>query len=355
MATIVERRTGDGKIRYQAKVRLKGFPPQTATFDRKTDARKWIQDTESAIRDGRHFKGTEAKRHTLSEMIERYMRDVLPSKSDSMQRDQTTQLNWWKERIGDRLLSDITPALIAEHRDLLLKEIGPKKKKRSPSSVINYMAALSHVFTIAIREWEWLEDSPIRNVRKPKRPRGRVRFLDKEEREQFLEVCKASHNSALYPVVVLALSTGARRMEIMNLTWGDIDFIRKRAIIHETKNDERRAIRLGEPVFKVIGEIQKVRRIDTNLLFPDETGRKPIDLRRAWDKAIKEVGIEDFRFHDLRHSAASYLAMEGASLAEISAALGHKTLQMVKRYSHLSEEHTGDVVARMNDTIFGSI
>jgi integrase len=355
MGSIVERRTKDGKVRYQVKVRQKGFQPQSETFDRKTDAKKWMQDTESAIRSGRHFKGTEAKRHTLTETIDRYMSNVLPTKSDSMQRDQTTQLNWWKERIGDRLLSDITPALIAEHRDLLLKEIGPKKKKRSSSSVVNYMAALSHVFTIAIREWEWLEDSPLRNVSKPKRPRGRVRFLDDEERERFLKACEASHNPALYPVVVLALSTGARRMEIMNLTWGDIDFTRKRAIIHETKNDERRVMHLGGPIFQVIGELHNVRRIDTHLLFPDETGKKPIDLRRAWDKAIKEAGIEDFRFHDLRHSAASYLAMDGASLAAIAEVLGHKTLQMVKRYSHLSEEHTGSVVSSMNDKIFKGI
>ena len=115
MGAIVERKKTDGKAHYQAKVRLKGFPPQTATFDRKTDAKKWIQDTESAIREGRHFKGAEAKRHTLGEMIDRYLGDVLPNKSDSMQRDQTTQLNWWNEKIGDRLLVDITPALISEH------------------------------------------------------------------------------------------------------------------------------------------------------------------------------------------------------------------------------------------------
>ena len=354
MGAIVERKKTDGKAHYQAKVRLKGFPPQTATFDRKTDAKKWIQDTESAIREGRHFKGAEAKRHTLGEMIDRYLGDVLPNKSDSMQRDQTTQLNWWNEKIGDRLLVDITPALISEHRDLLLKEIGSKRKKRSPASVVRYMAALSHVFTIAIREWGWLEDSPISKVTKPKEPRGRVRFLDDEEREQLLKACNESSNPILYTVVILALSTGARRMEIMNLAWGDIDLKRRVAIIHETKNDERRALPLGKHAFKEIQKLSELRRIDTNLLFPDETGKKPIDIRNLWERAIKKAGIKDFRFHDLRHSAASYLAMNGASLAEIAAVLGHKTLQMVKRYSHLSEQHTANVVSKMNDKIFGS-
>ncbi len=97
-----------------------------------------------------------------------------------------------------------------------------------------------------------------------------------------------------------------------------------------------------------------MRRIDTRLLFPDESGKKPILIRAPWKKVLREAGIEDFKFHDLRHSAASYLAMSGASLAEIAEVLGHKTLQMVKRYSHLSEQHTAGVVSKMNKKIFGA-
>ena len=96
-----------------------------------------------------------------------------------------------------------------------------------------------------------------------------------------------------------------------------------------------------------------MRRIDTRLLFPDKSGKNPIQLRTPWRKALKEAEIENFKFHDLRHSAASYLAMSGPSLAEIAEVLGHKTLQMVKRYSHLSEQHTANVVSRMNERIFG--
>ena len=98
----------------------------------------------------------------------------------------------------------------------------------------------------------------------------------------------------------------------------------------------------------------EIRRIDTNLLFPDETGKKPVEIRPAWEKVLKEARLKDFKFHDLRHSAASYLAMNGASLAEIAEVLGHKTLQMVKRYSHLSEQHTASVVSKMNEKIFGN-
>ncbi len=92
----------------------------------------------------------------------------------------------------------------------------------------------------------------------------------------------------------------------------------------------------------------------TTLIFPSRNGRKPADIRTAWDEAIGRSEIEDFHFHDQRHSAASYLAMNGASLAEISEILRHKTLDMIKRYAHLSEAHTAGVVARMNEKIFNS-
>lgn len=88
------------------------------------------------------------------------------------------------------------------------------------------------------------------------------------------------------------------------------------------------------------------------MLCPRVDGRRPIDLRYAWAQALQAAGITDFRVHDLRHSAASYLAMSGASLVEIAAILGHQTLQMVQRYAHLAEGHTASVVARMNAALF---
>jgi integrase len=204
-----------------------------------------------------------------------------------------------------------------------------------------------------MKEWGWVEDSPTRKVQKPKEPRGRVRFLDDEERQKLMRACKNNDEVFLYPIVVLALSTGARRAEILGLTWGDIDLQRKVAVLHQTKNNERRALPLAGPALQCIKELAEMRRIDTRLLFPDKSGKKPIQLRTPWGKALKEAEIENFKFHDLRHSAASYLAMSGASLAEIAEVLGHKTLQMVKRYSHLSEQHTANVVSRMNERIFG--
>lgn len=361
MANIEKRETSKG-ITYRVKVRLKGYPIQTATFERLTDARKWIQDTESSIRDGRHFKTSEAKKHTLAELIDRYIKNVLPLKPKS-EAKQKAQLHWWKQEIGSYTLASITPSLIAEYRDKLLNTQTIRKDKMNPATVVRYLAALSHAFTVAINEWGWLEDSPMRKVTKPKEARGRVRFLSDNERTALLQACHRSDNKYLYAIVVLALSTGMRQGEILKLTWDNVDIKQGRITLHDTKNGERRVVPLVGKASEALTELKAIRIIGTNLLFPSGKQRngklrhppayKPIHIRKSWISAVTKAGIEDFHFHDLRHSAASYLAMNGASLAEIAEVLGHKTLQMVKRYAHLSEAHTTSVVAKMNKKIFG--
>jgi len=352
VASIEIRQTQDKKITYRAKVRLQGFPAQTATFPRLTDARKWVQQTESAIREGRYFKTTEAKKHTLSQAIDRYIEQVLPRKPKSFY-DQATQLNWWKETIGSHTLANVTSPLLAEQRDKLANGITVRGRKRSEATVNRYMAALSHLFTVAVKEWGWLETNPLLKVSKMKESRGRVRFLSDEERINLLKACKESESHYLYLVVVLCLSTGARKMEIMGLRWEHVDLERGVITLHETKNGERRVLPLTGHALESMKQHKKVRALNTTLVFPSKNLTQPMDLRTPWETAVKRAGIQDFRFHDLRHSAASYLAMSGASSAEIAVVLGHKTLQMVKRYAHLSEAHTAKVVERMNMSIFG--
>jgi len=126
-------------------------------------------------------------------LIDRYTTNVLPTKKKCEQR-QGAQLLWWKKQIGSCLLSDLTPAIIAEQRDALLRGITKQGYQRSPSTVVRYMAALSHALTIAVKEWGWIDDSPIRKVTKPKEPRGRVRFLDDNERLRLLSAAKESAN-----------------------------------------------------------------------------------------------------------------------------------------------------------------
>ncbi|WP_298628409.1 site-specific integrase [uncultured Legionella sp.] len=352
MANIEKRISKEGKLSYRVKVRLKGFPAQQATFERLTDARRWAQQTEAAIREGRHFKTTEAKRRTLGELIDRYIKDILPTKPKNS-KNRTLHLNWWKEELGKYSLAEISPALIAEKRDKLANGITRRHIKRSPSTVVRYMAALSHALTIAVKEWGWLDDSPIRKVTKPKEPRGRVRFLSDEERSRFLDECKNSEHPYLYITAVLALSTGARRMEIFGLDWKSVDLNRGVITLDVTKNGERRVLPLVSHALELMKQHAKVRHVSSALVFPGKNIDKPADLRAPFENALKRAGITDFRWHDLRHSCASYLAMNGASLAEIAEILGHKTLQMVKRYAHLSEAHKSKVVTRMNEAIFG--
>lgn len=356
MASIEKRTTDSGETSYRVKIRLKGYPTQTATFKRLTDAKKWTQDTESAIREGRHFKTSVAKKHTLADMVDRYIKDVLPGKTEKLRANQITQLNWFKAEIGAYTLADITPAVIVQCRDKLLTEPGSRGKVRTPASVVRYMSALGAAYTACVNEWEWLEDSPMRKVKKPTESRGRVRFLDDDERERFLTACQASSNKQLYLCVILALSSGMRQGELMGLKWSDVNLKDGFLILHETKNGDRRRVPLSGRGLDLLREYAKVRRLDTDLLFPGTIHKdKPINLRKPFDTALKAAEINDFHWHDLRHCTASYLAMNGASLAEIAEVLGHKTLTMVKRYAHLSDGHVSNVVASMNAKIFGGM
>jgi hypothetical protein len=153
MATIVQRPGKNGQQVYRVQVRRKGTPPLSATFTKLSDARKRVQVTEAAIFEGRHFSTTEAKRHTLADLIDRYCRDILPAKAPESRRKQRQQLLWWRGQLGHCLLVDITPALIAAHRDTLTRE------HRTASTVNRYLSALGHAFCIAAKEWGWLKVS----------------------------------------------------------------------------------------------------------------------------------------------------------------------------------------------------
>ncbi len=345
MAAIQKRTTKSGRTRYRALVRLKGYPAQTATFERKTDAKDWAKQTEAAIKEGRYFRRAEAHRHTLADLIDRYVANVLPAKPKS-EAKQRSQLNWWKREIGEYVLANVTPALIAEYRDHL-------GRTRAAGTVNRYLAALSHAFTMAVKEWGWVDMNPVRNVRRPREPRGRVRFLSDEERERLLTACRESARPALYPVVLLAVSTGARQGELLSLRWSDVDLKQGVLRFEDTKNGERRAVPVAGMALAELRRWGKVRRIDTDFVFPHPNKPNPLDIRPAWEAARGAAELQNFRFHDLRHTAASYLAMSSATLAEIAEILGHKTLAMVKRYSHLTEQHTSKVVARMNAQFLG--
>lgn len=311
------------------------------------------------------------------DLIDRYARDVLPTKKAKTQGPQMGQLIYWKTHLGSKYLADCTPALIAEQRDTLKAAPIPSQAKdaayrdalaprrHSPATINRYLAALSHVFTYAVKEIGWLDDNPLTKVSKEKEPRGRCRYLSESERDRLLLACRDSASPDLYDAVVIALSTGARQMEIMGMRWPQVDLNRRRATLEDTKNGETRVLPLTGHALEIMEARAKVRRIDTDLIFParsrprryDATPPevKPLDLRTPFETALKRADVADFTWHDLRHTAASYLAMNGASLAEIATFLGHKTLAMVWRYAHLSEQHNAGVVTRMNIRMFEGI
>jgi len=347
MARTKERTAKDGTPRYTVEIRLKGYPPQTKTFKRKTDAAKWEKVTEAAILEGRHFITAEAKKHTLAELIDRYIKTTLPNYSPKEQAERTIKLKWWRSQLGAYSLDKIKSAELTEQRDILLQT-------RAPATTVRYMAALSHAFTIATNEWEWLHENPLKKVKKPTEPRGRVRFLDDEERARLLAECQASTSPQLYLCVILALSTGMRKAELMNLHWKDVKLNEGYLILHQTKNGQRRRVPLAGHGLALLRDYGKIRRLDTPLVFPSESNpQKPSNLKSAFEYALERAAIHDFKWHDLRHCTASYLAMNGASLAEIAEILGHKTLAMVQRYAHLSDGHVSNVVASMNAKLFG--
>jgi len=354
MAQITERIRKNGEKSYLVRIRLKGKPQVIATFNRLTDARIWVSTTETEIRDGRYSSVIEARKHTIGDLVERYIKDVCPRKRKNGH-DYSMQLNWWKKQIGNELLSDLTPAMISEQRDLLSKTVSFRRKTEMSNATVNrYMAALSTAISTAIREWGWMEDNLMRKVSKLKEPRGRIRYLSDDEREQLLTVCRESHNKDLYTAVILALSTGGRRIEVWNLSWKNVDFQNGFITFLETKNDEPRSVPLAGHAFELMMERSKVPRIDTDLVFPSpKNPQNHFDFRRPFLIALKAAKIEDFRWHDLRHCAASYLVMAGVDMRTVGEILGHKTMQMTQRYSHLSPEHLKDAVTKMNLKIFG--
>jgi integrase len=351
MATIRQRTRKDGSTTYHVQVRLMGHGAQTETFRTKSHAKRWAQQTEAAIKEGRYFKTREAQRHTVAEMIDRYIASVGDDKKDA--KNQAQQLRKWKDRIGEYVLADVTPALVLEHRDRLGSEPTERGIVRGPATVNRMLAALSVAFTAAWKEWQWTDTNPVLQVKKRKEPRGRDRYLSDDERERLLAACKASPCELLYPVVVFALSTGARKGEILNLTWADIDWEHGLAVFRDTKNDEVRSVPIEGHLLAELQKLSKVRRIDTNLVFPRKDGRAHIELRKPWVKAVKNAKIENFRFHDLRHTAASYMLGEGVSLGQLAEILGHKTLAMVKRYAHLAVAHKKAAIVKLDQHMFG--
>lgn len=354
MATIRERR-GNRGLRYECQVRLRGHPPITRTFSSLTHAKKWARDTESDLERGELVTNT-AHQHTLADTIERF----LQQRSD-LGRSAVMGLNWWVKNYGHRRLSAVTSVWITEMRDKLLgdrvvnSQDGKTYRRGAGNAnrLVTYLAAAlgkgNRRKAGGAQAWGWIRTNPASSVPKLPEPPGRVRWLSDEERGALLKACEASTESKLLPFVLCALSSGARAGELLSLRWRDVDLLGGRATIHTSKSGAGRTLYFVGSAIEKLRAHAKVRPIhsDARVFASDATGRYPFQYDDSFRAATMAAGITNFRFHDLRHTCASYLAQQGASLLEIGQVLGHKSQQTTARYAHLTRSHTEDLVARV--------
>lgn len=278
----------------------------------------------------------------LKEIINTYCSEILPRKALKTQINQRHQLQFWSKHLGELNINEIKPLDVIKTRGMI---------KASDATKNIYMAALRHLFTIAVKEFGVVGDNPLLKISNLKAPRERVRYLSNQEFTDLLIACKESANPYLYLVVLLALGTGARKMEIMNLTWSDVDIDRQLIYLHTTKNGELATLPIPSKIMPEL--LQHLTISKSALLFPSKRNPdKPVDLRLPFKQALERAGIKDFRFHDQRHTFASYLAMNDTPLNVIAELMRHKSYNMVKKYAHLSTGHKSKVINEMADKIF---
>ncbi|MFI4907614.1 MAG: tyrosine-type recombinase/integrase [Steroidobacterales bacterium] len=352
-------------VSYRAQVRVKGRPAQSETFPNRKEAQQWAQSIETAIREGRHFPHAAARRTSFDALAKDYTETVLAEFDEKERATRTRQLKWWAEQFAGLALAKITADTISQARDRLAggtfargkprkdrktgETIAPKAYKRSGGTVNRYIACLSHALSFAVKERRLLDRNPVSDISRKKEPRGRTRFLTDDERAVLLDACAKSAWPALHTLVLLAITTGARKGELIRLKWSDVDLKKGRALVRETKNDEQRTLPLAGKALDALRELRLQNSARSEHVFPQPSGLPgPYEHFDAhWYAAIEAAGISDFHFHDLRHTTASMLAAQGASLLEIADVLGHKTLAMVKRYSHLVVDHKAKVIEKM--------
>ena len=212
--------------------------------------------------------------------------------------------------------------------------MGGIRRPRAHSTVNRYVSALSSVLQACLELWGWIESNPARGVKKLPEKNSRCRILSDGEQRRLLKECAKDRN--LRDVVLLALMTGGRRGEVCELEWKDVELRLGYVTFRNTKNGSDRSVPLCDQALKMLRARLVRRRLGSvDWVFPAERKSGPIDVSHRFARFCKQAGIEDFRFHDLRHCVASSLTRAGVRERQIQEILGHKTAQMTKRYSHL--------------------
>ncbi len=316
MATLRKRNNGH----WQARVR-KANQNITKTFINKVDAERWAKQTEVEMQKGSYTNLVLAERTTFAEIIERYIVEVLPTMRGG-KADYIRLKALARRPIAKLNMVSLTPQKIAQHRDERLKEI-------APATVIRELSYFSSIISYARKEWGININNPVALVARPKNPQGRSRLMNIDETNALFEALKPTGRRSIWmlPLVRLALETAMRRSELLGLRWEHIDFIRRTIFLQLTKNGASRTVPLSTHAIQILTEIP--RSIDGRV-FPVTHEV----VSQAFDRARKQAGAKDIRFHDLRHMAITKLAEKLPNLIELSAVSGHKSLAMLKRYYH---------------------
>ena len=324
MATFVARPGPEGKPVWQVKIRRRGYPPQSATFDTRGKAETWAKHVETDMDRGTFASDTEAGSTTLAEALDRYEREITPGKKGA--HDEHYKLNVWrKSALACRFLSSI------QGKDLALWRDAELERGSAPGTIRRRLALLSHVFVIAKREWGMSSlVNPADNVRLPAPGQARDRRLVDDELPRLLTAAHA-YGGEIGPLIIWAIETAMRRGEIAAMRWDHLDRRARVLLIPETKTGTPRRVPLSTAALGVLDGLP--RRLDGRVW-----AMRPDSISQAFERVCKSAGIEGLTFHDLRHEATSRLFEKGLNPMQVAAITGHKTLQMLKRYTHLRAE-----------------
>lgn len=342
MATIVKTPSGT----WKALIRKNGWPTTSKTFRTKRDAEDWSRRTEDEMVRGVYLSRTVSEKMTVGVALARYLSEVTPTKKSTTQRSERVTARHLTEFLGDYSLAAVSSELVASYRDHRLAA------GKSNNTVRIELALLSNLFTIGIQEWGLgLIYNPVANIRKPSPGEGRDRRLQPAEEVSLLAAVDKHNNPMLGWIVRIAIETGMRQSEIINVRRSQVDLKKRVVRLFDTKNDSTRTVPLTLEATRVFTAAlsNPIRPLDTDLVFfgePGKTGKRgPYQFVKIWGDIKTALGLGDLHFHDLRHEAVSRLVEFGLSDQEVSAISGHKSMQMLKRYTHLRAE---DLVAKLD-------
>jgi len=311
------------KNRWDVQIRRSGYPAISKTFFHKTDAQKWAMEIERQIEVGDYVPADLLNLDTLGALLAHYSAEISIKKRGRVE-EISRSAKMRRHKISALPLGKLKPFHIAQYRDERLREVSTTTAKKE-------LQLISHALDIGRREWGLNIKNVAADVAKPKEPKGRERRLEENEEHLLLGVLSASENHWIKPLMEFAIETGMRRGELLKLRWEDVNLGRKTALIKETKNGDSRKIPLSVAAIRTLSGLP--RHLGGNV-FPVT----PNALRGVWRRAVKKVGIDNLRFHDLRHEATSRFFEKGLNVMEVAAITGHKDLRMLQRYTHLRAE-----------------